>query len=59
MRAKIHETVLAIFADPEVEAKLTDLGITHVAMSSEDYEALVADLIGVWAPLIEAAGIKE
>jgi tripartite-type tricarboxylate transporter receptor subunit TctC len=59
MRAKIHETVLAVFADPEVQTKLTDLGITHVAMSSEEYETLVADLIGVWAPLIEAAGIKE
>lgn len=59
MRAKIHETVLAVFSDPDVQTKLTDLGITHVAMSSEDYEALVADLIGVWAPLIEAAGIKE
>lgn len=59
MRAQIHETVLAIFASPEVQTKLTDLGITHVAMPSEEYEALVAELIGVWAPLIEAAGIAE
>ena len=59
MRAKIHETILAVFANPEVQTKLTDLGITHIAMPSEEYEALVADLIGVWAPLIEAAGIKE
>ncbi|WP_422370808.1 Bug family tripartite tricarboxylate transporter substrate binding protein [Hoeflea sp.] len=59
MRTKIHETVQAVFSAPEVQAKLTDLGITHVSMSSEDYEALVADLIGVWAPLIESAGIKE
>ena len=59
MRAKIHETVLAVFSDPEVQAKLTDLGISHVAISSEEYEALVADLIGVWAPLIQAAGIAE
>ncbi|GAB4521940.1 MAG: tripartite tricarboxylate transporter substrate binding protein [Roseibium sp.] len=59
VRAKIHETVLAVFADPEVQGKLTDLGITHVAMSSQDYETLVGELIGVWAPLIEAAGIKE
>lgn len=58
-RAKIHETVMAVFASADVQTKLTDLGISHVAMSSEDYEALVADLIGVWAPLIEAAGIKE
>lgn len=59
MRAQIHETVLAVFASPEVQTKLTDLGITHVAMSSEEYEALVGELIGVWAPLIEAAGIAE
>lgn len=59
IRGKIHETVLAVFSDPEVQKKLTDLGINHVAMASEEYEALVADLIGVWAPLIEAAGIKE
>jgi tripartite-type tricarboxylate transporter receptor subunit TctC len=59
MRAQIHETVLAVFASPEVQEKLTDLGITHVAMPSEEYEALVAELIGVWAPLIEAAGIAE
>lgn len=59
MRARIHETVLAIFSDPEVQTKLTDLGITHVAMSTEEYETLVSDLIGVWAPLIEAAGISE
>ena len=59
IRSQIHETVLAVFADPKVQTKLTDLGITHVVMSSEDYQALVADLIGVWAPLIEAAGIKE
>jgi tripartite-type tricarboxylate transporter receptor subunit TctC len=59
MRAQIHETVLAVFANPEVQTKLTELGITHRAMGSEDYEALVAELIGTWAPLIEAAGIKE
>ena len=58
MRAKIHETILAVFANPEVQTKLTDLGITHIAMPSEDYEALVADLIGVWAPFIDAALIK-
>jgi tripartite-type tricarboxylate transporter receptor subunit TctC len=55
----IHDTVLAVFASPEVQAKLTELGITHRAMSSEDYQAFVAKQIEVWAPLIEAAGIKE
>ena len=55
----IHDTVLAVFANPEVQASLTDLGITHRAISSEDYTAFVAKQIEVWAPLIIAAGIAE
>lgn len=59
MVAKINETVNAVFANPEVQARLAELGIVHRPMSSADYTALVADLIDTWAPLIEAAGIKE
>ena len=59
MAQTIHDTVLAVFANPDVQKRLTELGITHRAMSSEDYTAFVADSIKVWAPLIEAAGIKE
>ncbi|PKP85480.1 MAG: twin-arginine translocation pathway signal protein [Alphaproteobacteria bacterium HGW-Alphaproteobacteria-2] len=59
MVAKINETVNAVFASPEVQARLAELGISPRAMSSADYTALVADLIDTWAPLIEAAGIKE
>lgn len=59
MRSQIHETVLAVFGAPEVQERLTDLGITHVSMPSEDYEALVSDLIGTWQPLIEAAGVSN
>lgn len=55
----IHDTVLAVFANPEVQVRLTELGITHRAISSEDYASFVADQITRWAPLIEAAGIKE
>lgn len=57
--AQINETVNAVFATPEVQAKLTDLGITHTKMSSADYTAFVTKQIDVWAPLIAAAGIKE
>lgn len=56
---KIHETVLAVFASAEVQKRLTELGITHTPMSSEDYTSFVANSINVWAPLIQAAGIKE
>lgn len=55
----IHDTVLAVFSNPEVVSRLTELGITHSAMSSEEYTDFVAKQIDVWAPLIEAAGIKE
>lgn len=55
----IHDTVLAIFASAEVRARLVELGITHRAMSTEEYTALVGELIDVWAPLIRSAGITE
>ena len=57
--AKIHDTVLAVFANPKVKERLVELGITHRAMSTEEYTALVAQLIDVWAPLIKSAGIAE
>ena len=56
---KIHDTVLAVFASSEVKKRLVDLGITHTAMSQEEYTSLVAELIDVWAPLIKSAGIAE
>lgn len=59
MAETIHDTVLAVFANPEVGERLVELGITHTPMSSAEYSDMVARLIDVWAPLIEAAGIKE
>ncbi|MGI9356825.1 MAG: Bug family tripartite tricarboxylate transporter substrate binding protein [Rhizobiaceae bacterium] len=59
MANTIHDTVLAVFANPEVKKRLTELGITHSAMSTEAYTSFVAKSIDVWAPLIKAAGIKE
>ncbi|WP_299987173.1 tripartite tricarboxylate transporter substrate binding protein [uncultured Ruegeria sp.] len=56
---QINETVAAVFENPEVRQRLTELGIAHRSMSSEEYTALVGELIEVWAPLITAAGIKE
>lgn len=55
----IHDTVLAVFSNPEVQTRLTELGITHRAMSTEEYTALVGELIDVWKPLIISAGIAE
>jgi len=57
--ATIHDTVLAVFANPAVKKRLTELGITHSAMSTDEYTSFVAKSIDVWAPLIKAAGITE
>ncbi|OED49013.1 hypothetical protein AB838_08605 [Rhodobacteraceae bacterium (ex Bugula neritina AB1)] len=57
--SKINETVLAVFANPEVQDRLTELGITHRAMDSQGYTDFVANQIEVWAPLIIATGIAE
>ncbi|MDF2235144.1 tripartite tricarboxylate transporter substrate binding protein [Albimonas sp. CAU 1670] len=56
--AKIHDTVLAVIALPEVQAQLTDLGVTTREMSSADYAAFVETSMGVWKPLIIAAGVQ-
>lgn len=57
--AKIHDTVLAVLANPEVQVRLTELGITHRAIPSAEYAAFVEQQIDTWAPLINAAGIVE
>ena len=57
--SQINETVLAVFATPEVQDRLTELGITHRAMPSAEYTDFVAEQIDVWAPLMAAAGIVE
>ena len=59
MESQINETVLAIFENPKVIERLTELGITHRAMSSDDYAAFVESQIATWAPLIISAGIGE
>ncbi len=56
---QVNETVLAVFALPEVQQRLTDLGITHTAMSVGDYTTFVEEQIDVWKPLIISAGIAE
>lgn len=59
LTSQIHETVLAVFANPEVQQRLTELGVTHRAISSEEYTTFVKEQIDIWAPLIQAAGITE
>lgn len=55
----IHDTVLAVFANAEVQERLVELGISHRAISTTEYTQQVENLIEVWAPLIESAGVVE
>lgn len=57
--AEIRAAFLAAVAKPEVQARLSDWGITPKEMSSAKYGAFVADQIEVWKPLIIAAGAQE
>ena len=54
----IREATVAVFALPEVETALLDLGIAHTDMSSAEYTGFVAEQIGTWEPLIVAAGVQ-
>lgn len=58
MVAKINDTVEAIMAmDPVIE-QLAKFGISHKAMSPEDFTAFVKDTITTWEPLIKAAKVN-
>ncbi len=58
MAETIRETTEAVLALPEVVASMADLGINTKPMSGEDYTTFVETQIGVWEPLIIAAGIQ-
>ena len=45
-------------ADPNITARLTDLGATALAQSSADFGKLIADETEKWGKVIRAANIK-
>ncbi|SFI28033.1 Bug family tripartite tricarboxylate transporter substrate binding protein [Jannaschia pohangensis] len=58
MVATIHETVEYIMALPPVIEQMDTWGISHTEMSTEDFNAFVANTIEVWRPLIIAANVN-
>lgn len=58
MVATIHETVEYIMALPAVIEQMDAWGISHTEMSTEDFNAFVANTIEVWRPLIIAANVN-
>ena len=55
---KLHKEINAGLADPEIKARLADLGGTVLAGLPGDFENFVAGEIEKWAKVVKFAGIK-
>ena len=54
----LNKEINAALADPEIKARLADLGSEPLAMTSADFGKLLADEAEKWAKVIKAANIK-
>jgi tripartite-type tricarboxylate transporter receptor subunit TctC len=55
---KLNNEINAGLADPQLKARLSDLGGTALPGSPADFEKLIADETDKWAKVIKFAGIK-
>jgi tripartite-type tricarboxylate transporter receptor subunit TctC len=55
---KLYNEINAALADPKMKARLTDLGVTVLALSPAGIRALIAQDIEKWGKVIRAARIK-
>jgi len=55
---KLNKEINAGLADPEIKARLADLGGTVLAGLPGDFENFVAGEIEKWAKVVKFAGIK-
>jgi tripartite-type tricarboxylate transporter receptor subunit TctC len=55
---KLNREINAGLADPNVKARLADLGATVVGGSAADFGKLIADETEKWGKVVEFAGIK-
>jgi tripartite-type tricarboxylate transporter receptor subunit TctC len=55
---KLSTEIQAIMRQPDVVARLKDLGADSVGSSREDFSRFVAAEIALWAEVIKANGIK-
>ena len=54
---RLNKEINAALADPEIKARLIDLGGVPEPMSPADFEKLVVDETEKWAKVIHAANI--
>jgi tripartite-type tricarboxylate transporter receptor subunit TctC len=55
---KLNKEINAALADPNVKARLADLGGSPLALSPAEFRAFISDEIDRWAKIIRAANIK-
>jgi tripartite-type tricarboxylate transporter receptor subunit TctC len=56
---KLNNEINAVLADPNMKARLVDLGGTVLALSPADFGKLIADDTEKWGKVIKFAGIKR
>ena len=55
---KLQSELIRVVTQPEMQAKLGDLGLTPRFMAGADYTAFIQSEIRRWGPVIRAAGVK-
>ena len=55
---KVHDDVVRILKEPELEKRISDLGADVVGNSAEEFGAAMRAESGQWAEIIKAAGIR-
>jgi tripartite-type tricarboxylate transporter receptor subunit TctC len=55
---KLNSEINAIVADPNMRARLVDLGLQPMSLRSAEFGKFIADQIDKWAKVIKSAGIK-
>jgi len=55
---KLNREINAGLADPEIRARLADLGGTPLVVSPADFGRLIADETNKWGKVVKFAGIK-
>lgn len=56
--ARVHRDVVAALAEPEIRARLTDLGVDIVGSTPDEFRALIAREIPRMAGVLSRAGIR-
>ena len=55
---KLRSELIRVVTQPEMQAKLGDLGLTPRFMAGADYTVFIQSEIRRWGPVIRAAGVK-